>query len=378
MNFIETYKEGQQGVNKGLPMGEGLLEVSRAINGVQKSRIYGVAAAPKAGKSTLADCGFVIEPIEYCIANNIDIEYLYYSYEIDRISKEFDFAAHYLNKDHGITHVSLDEGITREGESEIEISSGYLMGRLQDDDGNQIKVKESIEKVLKKVYEDRIIPLFGEYDSLGRKVNKGKIRFIENRNNPTGIYKDIMSYAAENGEFIHDEYKTSDGKSGKRIVGYKPKNPNKYVIIIIDHLRKILLERGFTLKQAVDKTIEYSVELRNLCGFSFLHIIHLNRNMTDTNRIKYSGDLLYPNSDDIKDSGNLSEEADFMFTMFNPNDERYKLRKHFGLDIKDANGNEFYPRMRTLHLVENRYGDSPLHFRVNMQGNIKNFEKLEI
>lgn len=253
------------------------------------------------GKSTLADCGFVIEPIEYCIANDIDIEYLYYSYEIDRISKEFDFAAHYLNKDHGITHVLLDEGITRDGESEIEISSGYLMGRLQDDDGNQIKVKESIEEVLKKVYEDRIIPLFGEYDSLGRKVSKGKIRFIENRNNPTGIYKDIISYAAENGEFIHDEYKTSEGKSGKKVVGYKPKNPNKYVIIIIDHLRKVLLERGFTLKQAVDKTIEYSVELRNLCGFSFLHIIHLNRNMTDTNRIKYSGDLLYPNSDDIKD-----------------------------------------------------------------------------
>lgn len=67
-----------------------------------------------------------------------------------------------------------------------------------------------------------------------------------------------------------------------------------------------------------------------------------------------------------------------MFTMFNPNDERYKLKKHFGVDIKDGNGNELYPRMRTLHLVENRYGDSPLHFRVNMQGNIKNFEKLEI
>lgn len=48
MNFIETYKEGQQGVNKGLPMGEGLSEVSKAINGIQRSRMYGVAAAPKA------------------------------------------------------------------------------------------------------------------------------------------------------------------------------------------------------------------------------------------------------------------------------------------------------------------------------------------
>ena len=378
MNFIETFKEGQKGLHKGLPMGEGLSEITKATNGIQRSRIYGCAAAPKSGKSTLADCGFVIEPFVYCLENDIDIEWIYYSYEIDRISKEFEFAVHFLNKDFGITHIGLDEGIIKEGENQIEISSGYLMGRLQDDDGNQIKVKESIEEALKEVYEKRIIPLFGIYNSDGEQIQKGKIIFLENRNNPTGIYKDIRKYAEDNGKFIYKHFTNSQGQKGKRVIGYKPTNPDKYVMVIIDHLRKVLPERGFTLKQTVDKTIEYSVELRNWCGYSFLHIIHLNRNMTDTTRMKYAGDLLYPNSDDIKDSGNLAEEADYMFTMFNPNDERYKLQKHFGEDIRDKDGNELYPRMRTLHLVENRYGDSPQHFRVNMQGNIKNFEKLEI
>ena len=48
MNFIEEYKKGQNSGNKGLPMGEGLSNLSKHINGIQRARIYGIAAAPKA------------------------------------------------------------------------------------------------------------------------------------------------------------------------------------------------------------------------------------------------------------------------------------------------------------------------------------------
>ena len=46
MNLIEEFKKGQSGGNKGLPMGEGLANVSKAVNGVQKGRMYGL---PQAG-----------------------------------------------------------------------------------------------------------------------------------------------------------------------------------------------------------------------------------------------------------------------------------------------------------------------------------------
>lgn len=46
-NFITEFKKGQEGGNKGLFMGEGLTEVSRAINGVQKAMMIGIAASPK-------------------------------------------------------------------------------------------------------------------------------------------------------------------------------------------------------------------------------------------------------------------------------------------------------------------------------------------
>ncbi len=55
--------------------------------------------------------------------------------------------------------------------------------------------------------------------------------------------------------------------------------------------------------------------------------------MGDTQRLKYAKEFIYPTGDDVKETGNLSEECDYLFTMMNPNDEKYNLDKHFGLQI---------------------------------------------
>jgi len=374
MNFRQEYEKGQKGGNKGLPMGEGLSHVSNAINGVQRARLYGVAAAAKAGKSTLVDYAFILEPYLYAMEHNIPVEWIYLSFELDRVSKEFDYATFFLYRDYGIETVQLEEGITKGGKDTIPLTPDYLRGRVQDDEGKIIKVKESIKEVLfNNVYPNRIIPLMGEFDDSGNRIKKGYINFIEQKDNPTGIYKNLKRKAAEEGRFI----KVKAGQ-GERIVGYEANNPNKFVIVVTDHLRKLIPERGFQMKQTVDKYVEYQVELRNWCGYTFVDIIHTNRGITDPQRIQSARDLLYPTSDDIKDTGNLAEDADFVFTMFNPNDERYRLKKHFGKDIVDTKGNPFYPDMRTIHLVESRHCPYPQHFRVNMKGGVKSFEKLQI
>ena len=47
-NFITEFEKGQKGGNKGISMGEGIINISSAINGLQRGRIYVVAAPPKA------------------------------------------------------------------------------------------------------------------------------------------------------------------------------------------------------------------------------------------------------------------------------------------------------------------------------------------
>ena len=44
MNFIETFKAGQEGKSFGLPTG--LKSVDYAIDGVHKNSMYGICAAP--------------------------------------------------------------------------------------------------------------------------------------------------------------------------------------------------------------------------------------------------------------------------------------------------------------------------------------------
>ena len=189
------------------------------------------------GKSTFVDYGFVISPYLDWIENNpgIEIEWVYFSFEIDRVSKEFDFVAYFLYHDFGIERITLEEGqtitINNQKETVIDLSPDYLRGRLQDDNGNIIKVKESIVEAIKVVYEKRIIPLFGEYSSSGTQITPGKINFIENRDNPTGIWKYLIHKAEKEGDFIYEYF----GENKKRIRGYKPRNPDKITIVVLDH-----------------------------------------------------------------------------------------------------------------------------------------------
>lgn len=420
MNFRIAFEAGQKGSNKGLPMGEGLKSISQAINGIQRGRIYTVGAAPKGGKSTLVDVGFCIEPALYVLNHNaktkasmeaivsklqtvtdftaretlnqeyellnsqlIDLEFIYNSYEIDRVSKEFDFVAHFLNTDFAIYQIFLPPGKLYKGNNFVYLSSAFLKGELEYDTENPdapkeiIKVPTDIIDKIKIIYKTRIIPLFGEYNERGEKVSKGLIKFLEIKDNPTGVRNYLIEYAKENGEFLYKQT-VKDGQTFTRMIGYKPNNPKKYVIIITDHLRKLLPERGFKMKETVDKFSEYAVEFRNTCNFTFVHIIHLNRALSDIGRRQFDDDRLFPQSDDIKETGNLSEDSNYIFTMFNPNDDKFNLTKHFGKTIRRPDKSLLYPFMRTIHLVESRHCICPQHFRVNMYGDVKKFEPLTI
>jgi len=376
MNFIQEFKKGQEGVNKGLPMGDGLYNISKAINGVQKRRMYGFAGASKSGKSTIVDYAMLLQPFLYSVINNINTKWIYFSFELDRVSKEFDFATFFLYHDFGMEKIELDEGITYTSNgitsNFINLSPDYLRGRLQDDNGNIIKVKQSVQDVLKIVYETRIIPLFGEYDIYGNLIKKGFITFITNKDNPTGIYKYLLQFARNRGTFI------TEPNNPNRIVSYLPNDENEHIIIIVDHMRKLIPERGFQMKQTVDKMLEYLVDIRNWCGYTIVPIIHTNRDIVNVDSMRFVKDELYPTSDHLKDTGNVAEDCDYLFTIFNPNDEKYKLQKHFGLEIRDSKGNPYYPNMRTVHLVESRHCIFPQHFRTEMLGNLKSFKQINI
>lgn len=368
MNFQAAFRAGQIGMNKGLPTGIPALD--REVYGVQRKAIYCFAAPPKAGKTALVDFLFVLMP--FLLAPDEDVEIIYYSYEIDRIKKEFKFAAFFFFYDYSINTFQY-RGHT------YKMSAEYLLGKYQDHEKLPILVSDEHKAMLAEIYTRRIVPLFGEYDETGKKITNGRIMFIEEKDNPTGMRNYVMNYARHHGRFTEESYQTTDEDKKfvmkKRINGYIPNHSSKRVIVITDHIRKLKRERGFTMKENIDKWVEYQVELRNWCGYTFANIVHLNRNLTTPERLKNNIEFLYPTGDDIKDSGNISEEADFVYTMFNPNEEKYGIKKHFGTVLVEEDESTPYPDYRSLHLVESRDTESPMHFKINFKGNVSFFSE---
>lgn len=378
MNFKSEFEKGQRGQNMG--MDTGIRGLNRAINGINMKSIYTIASAPKVGKSTLTDFSFVLSPyLEWMrlIEENggmipYPLRIIYYSFEIDRIQKEFKFASFFMYHDYGISEFEYN-GIT------MEMDSQYLQGKKRDGNGDVILLSQDHRDKLMEIYEKRIIPLFGEWDENNIRVQKGIIHFIEEKTNPTGIRNDLIKYLKTIGTESRETY-TVNGEHGQeqrsKVVGYSFTDPKQKVIVVIDHVRKLARERNFTMKDNIDKMSEYLVELRNRYGVAFVVICHSNRNLADPNRKRESGEFLFITSDDIKDSGNLSEDSDYVITMFNPNDDKFNLNKHFGVQLKHGT-KILYPKYRSLHLVESRHTECPIHIQIEMFGGVNYLRPLK-
>lgn len=366
MNFIETFHAGQAGKNIGLPTG--ITPIDKSIGGIQRGYSYGIAAAPKVGKTTFVDFAFVLSPYLYSLQNKSldNIDWVYFSFEIDRISKEYKFAAFFMAHEYDIYHIYYKDKMYL-------MSQDYLMGRLQhqNPDGSleMIPIEEAHKKILIEIYQKHITTLFGEFARDGSQIKAGKIDFIEESENPTGINKYLITQASKEGEFIVHKYMLGN-EERSRIIGYKPNNTEKIKIVITDHIRKPQRERGFTTKENIDKLLEYHTKLRNICKWTLVDVCHSNRQVSNIDRLKFAGEFIYPTADDVKDTGNLAEESTILFTLFNPNDEKYNLKKHFGVELEN------YPNYRSIHIAESRYTECPMHFQANMLGGVNMFTPL--
>ena len=356
--MIDKIQKIHKGDDKSYHFGSGFKSLSLSIGGLQSNRIYGIVAPPKTGKTTFVDNAFVINPIEN--DNKKKLVYIYFSYEIDKFSKQVDFVVHYLYKKLKITHYELPNNCRYKGNKVVEISPNLIKGNLLDDNYNKIRLDDKMLSLIRQVYYDYVSPIFK------------RILFVEDRNNPTGVRNMLLHIANKLGKI--EKKKLNFNFNSKVYKKYKDYD----VVVVMDHLRKLIPERGFNRKEVIDKMIEYFVELRNLLGWTFVVVQHTNRNLSSLDRIKFFDDEIYPTSDDIKDSGNLAEECDYLLSMFNPNDDKYQLKQHFGIDIRDIRGNVIDKSIRTIHLIESRHSEFPKHFVTRMLGNYKIFEEYRL
>jgi replicative DNA helicase len=330
MSLRDRIKDGVSGLYVGLD--NGLNRINKYIYGVQRKTIYLYGGLSGAAKTTLVDFK-VLKAIANAKELGQSIAVFYYSYEIDELTKKMNWLSTHIYNKYGVA--IAPEKIAGLGEHELTIKEQELVDA-------EI---EYIEELFKSI----------------------KFRF--DPTNPTGIRNELIEYAKENGEFIFESYLDENKVKKQRIVSYKPKNPEEYVIVVMDHLALMKRERDFTLKDNIDKMSEYQVWIRNICGYTFKNIQQFNQGLNSVDRLKVKGADLSPQQADFKDSSNPYQDSDVVLGIMNPHKMDFKEYDGYNLE-------ELEDRFRSLKIIKNRKGRDNVQIGLFFKGQAGTFEEL--
>lgn len=178
------------------------------------------------------------------------------------------------------------------------------------------------------------------------------------------------------------KYYTTVTENGKKHTLYQ--NDNLFItpkpvilLIVIDHIGKVKGEGS--KKQILDELDQVLADARDKYGFSPIAVSQFNRSIGDTQRLKFAKGDLSPILEDFKDTGNLTESADLVLSLFDP--ARYKswdtAGKYLGYSIRDGlvtNGG--IHRSRSLHLIKNSLGSDKTTALLMFTGESAYFEQL--
>lgn len=308
MDIKERIQSGLDGKFTGLS--NGFNRINEFIFNIQRSCYYLLGGLSGTFKTSLCDF-MLLSAITDAEKKGITIDVFYYSYEIDKLSKQCNWLSVLINKKHNITIAP-------------EKIKGLGTNRLNKEEQ---KIVES------------------EIEELDKIFNKINFRFVPT--NPTGIYHELWQHAESKGQILYKNYTDTEGNVKKATSGYIPNNPDGYTIVILDHLYHLKKEREFGVKEVIDKYSEYCVALRNLFGFSFINVQQFNDGLSNIERMKFKGVDLSPQMTDFRDSRNAYMDADVVFGTMCP----YKLdmSKCLGYDIQRLKS-----EMIMLKVIKNR------------------------
>lgn len=306
---LEKIDDGRLGGNEGIPMG--FPRLSQVIPNIQKSRYITIVGSSGSGKSSWLDTAYIFNPLDWYLENkdntDIKLKINYFSMEIseDRvISKQI---ARKIFKDYNLI---LD----------VNYILSYGRNRLS---------QEHYELVIKyRDYFDCISDYLKIYDADGH--------------NPEGIRQRLMDYAKDHGSFHKDE--------NNRFF-YTENDEKLYTINAIDHAKIVPRERGFTVKENIDKVSEHLTWFRNKCNFTNILLTQANRNLGNIDRRKLDGDDLTMSLDDISDSSNVGNDVDLAVGILDPN--KHKIVNYRGYDISKLQN-----RSRFINILKNRDGEA--------------------
>lgn len=292
--------------------------------GVEQGKFYLVSGQTKAAKTQIATNMFVYNPLFYAYQhpNKLHLKIFYFPLEESAENITLRFMSHLLAKlsNNTIRISPLDLKSTNE---------------------NKPVPKEVLELLETEEYQN-ILKFYEE-----------TVMFFEERH-PTGIKKQIQSYAEKNGT-IHTKklsivnHKTGNVEEREVFDYYEPHDPKEYVIVLVDHISLITPESKLDLRESINRLSEHMILFRN--RYNYTPVI-IQQQGTETGNLEaFKNNKIRPTMSGLSDSKYTAKDCSMMLGITNP--YSHELDTYLGYDIR-----KFKDSIRFLEVVLNREGQS--------------------
>lgn len=308
LNDIKRRKNRKsRGLHNTIPVG--LERFGEFYPGVEQESLTIVAADTKGGKTKFTKQLYVHDVIDFVLsprAGDITAEIFYFCLEESKIKFMQTLQIYRLFKKHGI----------RRGIKEL-----------------HSKWEELSDRELELLENDREFFEFVEQH----------VHVIDDIHHPYGMYMHMIGWLEQNGETIKKTVtREKDGQMQELNVFdyYVPTDPNKYVIVIVDHAAKAV-QKGLTQHETMAELSNYFMKLRDRYMVAAVIVQQLaisSLGRLYTNKGDKIIESVEPSIDKLGNNKELARDADNIFFLFGPS--LYKIENYESYDINRL-GNHF-------------------------------------
>lgn len=290
---------GKKGENIG--RSTGLRKLDKIIGGIQPSRYYLVGAASSVGKTSYVL--YIMYQMLRKMTDEKPVYFLYFSLEIGADILLAKLMSLYCAEEFGV-YLTINDILS----FEFPISD------------ENYKYLESAKTWLGSILDH--------------------IHIVDKAVNSSVVYRETLLFAEKHGVF--------EDIDGKKV--FIPEKKDQLIIGVLDHFALEQSAEGRSLKQEIDLTSSYMVTLKRKIHMSWFALMQQNREASSMDRRK--ADMSEPSMNDLKDTGNPSQDADVVLQLFFP--FREKLATYRGYKVLGDNG--MGQILRSTIITKNRYG----------------------
>lgn len=335
-------------------------KLTSLLPGVVKGSQTIITANSGIGKTQLTKRMYLLDAIEFVLAQNnpdvIDLTVHYFA--LEESAEEF-VNSLIINKAY------IDYGITFSQDDLLERHADKVLTH------DQLQIINTVANEL----ESKYLPYIDLVDSI---------------DNPTGIYKYLRKYSQENGKHYYVKLNEEDNSMidhvdwGKlspndkehvwKYSHYVPNNPNKYEIVIVDHVSLLREEKGGGLMEAIRKwSSDYSRKQITKHWKYASVLVQQQAAGQEAQQYTYKGtsieSKLEPSLEGLGDNKKTQRDAHVVLGIFAP--DRFEISEHRGYNV--AKLKDHY---RSVKILKNRYGPSHKRLALYYNGAVNIFDEL--